>query len=59
ITGRIYSPLPFVAYMAGAAVAVAGSFFIMAASDPGPPRTPAPGRESGGGLFGGLLGGGS
>jgi hypothetical protein len=44
ITGRIDSPLPFVAYLLGAAIAVAGSFFIMAASDPGPPRVPPPGR---------------
>ncbi len=41
ITGRIDSPLPFVAYLAGAAIAVAGSFVIMAASDPGPPRDPS------------------
>ena len=44
ITGRVDSPIPFVAYLAGAAIAVAGSFFIMAASDPGPPRIPPPGR---------------
>jgi hypothetical protein len=44
ITGRVDSPIPFVAYLAGAAIAVAGSFFIMSASDPGPPRIPPPGR---------------
>lgn len=44
ITGRIDSPLPFVAYLIGAAIAVAGSFVVMAASDPGPPRIAPPGR---------------
>ncbi len=44
ITGKVDSPLPFVAYLAGAAIAVAGSFFIMAASDPGPPKPRPPGR---------------
>ena len=41
ITGRVDSPLPFVAYVAGAAVAVGASFLIVAISDPGPPREPA------------------
>jgi hypothetical protein len=40
ITGRVDSPLPFVAYVAGAAVAVGASFLIVAVSDPGPPREP-------------------
>ena len=44
ISGRVDSPIPFVAYLAGAAIAVAGSFFVMSASDPGPPRIPPPGR---------------
>ncbi|MCY7416879.1 MAG: hypothetical protein LH650_00005, partial [Chloroflexi bacterium] len=37
-------PLPFVAYVAGAAIAVAGAFVVMAASDPGPPKMGSPGR---------------
>jgi hypothetical protein len=41
ISGRVDSPLPFVAYIAGAAVAVGASFLIVAVSDPGPPREPA------------------
>jgi hypothetical protein len=36
--GRLSSPLPFVAYLGGAAVAVALSFFFVAISDAGPPR---------------------
>ncbi len=44
ITGRVDSPLPFVAYLAGAAIAVAGSFVVMAASDPEPPKVGPPGR---------------
>ncbi len=44
ITGRVDLPIPFVAYIAAAAIAVAASFFIMAAGDPGPPRIPPPGR---------------
>ena len=44
ITGRVDSPIPFVAYIAAAAIAVAASFFIMAAGDPGPPRIAPAGR---------------
>lgn len=42
ISGRVDSPLPFVAYIAGAAVAVAVSFVLVALRDPGPPADPAP-----------------
>jgi hypothetical protein len=42
LSGRLSSPLPFVAYVAGAGVAVAFSFLLVALSDPGPPKdTPA------------------
>lgn len=37
ISGRIDSPLPFAAYVLGAAVAVAASFVIVAVGDPRPP----------------------
>jgi hypothetical protein len=45
ISGRIDSPLPFVAYILGAAIAVGASFVIIAVGDPTPPSegpTPAP-----------------
>jgi hypothetical protein len=42
ISGKLESPLPFVAYIAGAAVAVAASFIIVAVRDPGPPLDRAP-----------------
>jgi hypothetical protein len=43
ISGRIDSPLPFAAYILGAAIAVAGSFVIVAVGDPAPPTDgPAP-----------------
>lgn len=42
--GRLSSPLPFVAYLGGAAVAVGLSFFFVAISDPGPPREENAGR---------------
>lgn len=38
LSGRLASPLPFVAYVAGAGVAVAFSFLLVALSDPGPPK---------------------
>lgn len=44
LSGRVQSPLPFVAYVAGAGVAVAVSFLLIALSDPGPPRDPSTGR---------------
>jgi hypothetical protein len=42
--GRLSSPLPFVAYLGGAAAAVGLSFFFVAISDPGPPRDEESGR---------------
>src|SRR3954454_4679832 len=42
--GRVDTPLPFVAYVGGAAIAVALSFFFVAVSDPGPPRDTHPER---------------
>jgi len=43
ISGRVDSPLPFVAYILGAAVAVAASFVIVVVGDPKPPDDgPAP-----------------
>lgn len=45
ISGRIDSPLPFAAYILGAAIAVAASFVIVAVGDPRPPAEgpqPAP-----------------
>lgn len=45
ISGRIDSPLPFVAYILGAAIAVAASFVIVVVGDPSPPAegpTPPP-----------------
>lgn len=43
ISGRIDSPLPFVAYIIGAAIAVGASFVIVAVGDPRPPAEgPAP-----------------
>ncbi len=45
ISGRIDSPLPFVAYILGAAIAVGASFAIVAIGDPAPPvvgPTPVP-----------------
>jgi hypothetical protein len=43
ISGRIDSPLPFAAYILGAAIAVAASFVIVAVSDPArPPDGPTP-----------------
>jgi hypothetical protein len=44
LSGRVQTPLPFVAYLAGACVAVGFSFLLIALSDPGPPRDAAPGR---------------
>jgi hypothetical protein len=41
LSGRLSSPLPFVAYVAGAGVAVAFSFLLVALSDPGPPKDTA------------------
>ncbi len=38
LSGRVSSPLPFAAYVAGAGVAVACSFLLVALSDPAPPR---------------------
>ena len=47
ITGRIDSPLPFVAYILGAAIAVGASFVIIAVGDPAPPSEgPTPRRGS-------------
>jgi hypothetical protein len=43
ISGVVNTPLPFVAYIAGAAVAVGASFVIVALGDPGPPRDASPG----------------
>src|SRR5262245_30393397 len=40
--GRVDSPLPFIAYVGGAAIAVALSFFFVAVSDPGPPQDANP-----------------
>ncbi len=37
LTGRVDSPLPFVAYILGAAIAVGASFVIIAVGDPSPP----------------------
>jgi hypothetical protein len=37
LSGRVDTPLPFWAYVGGAAAAVALSFFFVAISDPGPP----------------------
>jgi hypothetical protein len=37
ISGRIDSPLPFAAYILGAAIAVGASFLIVAVGDPAPP----------------------
>lgn len=43
ISGRIDSPLPFAAYVVGAAIAVAASFLIVVVGDPAPPSDgPAP-----------------
>src|SRR6476619_3572010 len=42
--GRVDTPLPFFAYVGGAAIAVALSFFFVAVSDPGPPRDVHPER---------------
>jgi hypothetical protein len=42
--GSVQSPLPFAAYVAGAAVAVAVSFLLIAVSDPGPPKDDGGGR---------------
>jgi hypothetical protein len=42
LSGQVASPLPFVAYIGGAAVAVGLSFFFVAISDPGPPTDAAP-----------------
>jgi hypothetical protein len=43
ISGRIDSPLPFGAYILGAAIAVAASFAIVAIGDPSPPaEAPVP-----------------
>ena len=45
IVGRVDSPLPFVAYILGAAIAVGASFVIIAVGDPSPPvegPTPPP-----------------
>jgi len=44
LSGRLQSPLPFVAYVAGAGVAVAVSFLLIALSDPGPPADAQSGR---------------
>src|SRR6188472_2202568 len=44
VGGRLVSPLPFVAYLAGAVVAVGVSFLLLALSDPGPPRDDGTGR---------------
>src|SRR5262245_34525428 len=44
ISGRIDSPLPFVAYILGAAIAVAASFAIIAVGDPAPPAEGPPPR---------------
>ncbi len=41
IGGKIESPLPFVAYLIGAAIAVAASFAIILLGDPRPPTAPA------------------
>jgi len=42
ISGRIDSPLPFVAYIVGAAIAVAASFAIVVVGDPSPPTERPP-----------------
>jgi hypothetical protein len=42
LSGRVDTPLPFVAYLVGAAIAVGVSFAVVAISDPGPPRDPTP-----------------
>lgn len=42
ISGRIDSPLPFAAYIVGAAIAVAASFVIVAVGDPRPPADGPP-----------------
>ncbi len=42
LSGRVDSPLPLVAYIGAAGVAVALSFFFIAISDPGPPRDERP-----------------
>ncbi|MFN8622353.1 MAG: hypothetical protein U0869_16595 [Chloroflexota bacterium] len=44
VGGRLASPLPFVAYLGGAVVAVGVSFLLLALSDPGPPRDDRGGR---------------
>ena len=44
LSGRVQSPLPFLAYVAGAGVAVAVSFLLIALSDPGPPADAQSGR---------------
>ena len=44
LSGRLQSPLPFIAYVAGAGVAVAFSFLLIALSDPGPPKEAVGGR---------------
>ncbi|MBX3031588.1 MAG: hypothetical protein KF809_15685 [Chloroflexi bacterium] len=41
ISGAVDSPLPFAAYLLGAAIAVAASFAIILLGDPKPPRPPA------------------
>lgn len=43
LSGSVQTPLPFVAYVAGAGVAVAVSFLLIALSDPGPPAETPPG----------------
>jgi hypothetical protein len=44
LSGRVDTPLPFIAYVGGAAIAVALSFFFVAVSDPGPPQDAHPDR---------------
>jgi hypothetical protein len=45
LTGRVDTPLPFAAYVIGAALAVAISFAFVAISDAGPPRDTGEGRR--------------
>ena len=44
LSGRVETPLPFAAYVGGAAVAVAISFILVAVGDPRPPRSIGAGR---------------